>query len=166
MRILGGCLILDQKKNHEHDVVGTHGSHDWDLIINVCIDIYVMMSSDLYGTCRHCLYGTLSVRSSVDIIVIGNVATVTSQLLLHHARCCIGCKWPMDQMYSKCEIHCFLHDLQKISKLRNFRKFSNFRKFPKKSFLFFFIEYFFDKMFFWQLFFKEFFIVFKTITLY
>ena len=28
--------------------------------IDVCIDIYVTMSSDLYGTCRHCLYGTLS----------------------------------------------------------------------------------------------------------
>ena len=29
-------------------------------IIDVCIDIYVMMSSDLYRTCIHCFYGTLS----------------------------------------------------------------------------------------------------------
>ena len=29
-------------------------------IFDVGMDIYVMMSPDLYGTCRHCLYGTLS----------------------------------------------------------------------------------------------------------
>ena len=27
-------------------------------IIDVCMDIYVMMSSDLYGTGIHCIYGT------------------------------------------------------------------------------------------------------------
>ena len=26
-------------------------------LIEVCMDIHVMMSSDLYWTCRHCLYG-------------------------------------------------------------------------------------------------------------
>ena len=45
-----------------------------------------------------------------------------------HARRCIGHKWPMDQMCSKCKIHCFSHELwQKISELWNFRKFLNFR---------------------------------------
>ena len=34
-----------------------------------------------------------------------------------HARCCIGCKWPMDQMCSKCGIHCPLHKLGKYLKL-------------------------------------------------
>ena len=29
-----------------------------NVFIDVCIDIYVMMSSDLYGTCSHCIYGT------------------------------------------------------------------------------------------------------------
>ena len=28
------------------------------VFIAVYIDNYVMMSSDLYGTCRHCFYGT------------------------------------------------------------------------------------------------------------
>ena len=76
------------------------------LIIDVCKDIYVMMSSDLYRTYRHCLYGTLYKQSSMDVIVtqittvvFGNVATVTSQLLLHRARRCIGCKWPF-QIFS------------------------------------------------------------------
>ena len=32
----------------------------------------------------------------------GNVATVTSQLLLHRARRCIGHEWLMDQMCYKC----------------------------------------------------------------
>ena len=62
-----------------------------------------------------------------------------------HARRCIGRKWPMDQMCSKCEIHCFSHELWKISKLWNFRKFLNCRKFPKSFFVricFFFKEFF------------------------
>ena len=40
-----------------------------------------------------------------------------------HAKCCIGCKWLMDQMCSKCKIHCFSHKPQKISEHQNFRKF-------------------------------------------
>ena len=82
------------------------------------------MSSDLYGTCRHCLYRTLShvVQCGCNCNPFGNVATVTSQLLLHHARCCIGHKWPIDQMCSKYKKDCFSHDLQKISELQNFGK--------------------------------------------
>ena len=49
-----------------------------------------MMSSDLCETCRHCLYGTLSHLRGCNCNPFGNVATVTSQLLLHHARHCIG----------------------------------------------------------------------------
>ena len=121
--------------------------------------------------------GPCPVWSSTDIIVtqittvvFGNIATVTSQLLLHHARHCIGCKWLMDQMCSKCKKHCFSHDLQKISELRNFRKFQNFRKFLKKilsEFVFFSKNFFFDKKVFSDNYFsKEFFIAFQTITLY
>ena len=92
-------------------------------LIDACIDIYVMMSSDLYGTCRHCFCGTLSctVQHRCNCNLFGNVATVKSQLLLHHARHCIGCKWLMDQMCSKWEKHCFSHDLRKISELRNWK---------------------------------------------
>ena len=50
-----------------------------------------MMSSDLYGTCRHCLYGTCPVWSSADVIVtqlttvvFGNVATVTASCKTLH----------------------------------------------------------------------------------
>ena len=53
------------------------------LIIDVCIDIYVMMSSDMYGTCRHCLYGTLSRTHGRNGNPFGNVATVTSCKTLH-----------------------------------------------------------------------------------
>ena len=102
--------------------------------IDVCMDIYVMMSSDLYGTCGHCLYETLSHMRGCNCNPFGNIATVTSQLLLHCARRCIGCKWLMDQMCSKCKKHCFSHYLQKISKLRNFRKFPNFGKFSEQYF--------------------------------
>ena len=80
------------------------------------------------------------------------------------------CKGLMDQMCSKCEKYCFSHDLQKISKLRNFGKFPNFRKFPKKFFcpnLFFQRIFFLKTMFFSENYFvKEFFIAFKTIALY
>ena len=106
--------------------------------------------------------GLCPVQSSADIIVIGNVATVTSQLLLHRARRCIGHKRPMDQMCYKCKT-CFSHDIQKISKFRNFQKF------PKVFFLsefVFFIELFLTKMFFLTIFFQRIFIAFKTITLY
>ena len=27
-------------------------------LVDVCTDIYVMMNSNLYGTCSHCIYGT------------------------------------------------------------------------------------------------------------
>ena len=58
----------------------------WSLfLIDVCIDIYVMMSSDLYGTCRHCLYGTLSHKCRRNCNPFCNVATATSQL----AYCCV-----------------------------------------------------------------------------
>ena len=46
-------------------------------IIDVCIDIYVMMSSDLYGTCRHCLCGTLFHMRGRNYNPFGNIATVT-----------------------------------------------------------------------------------------
>ena len=85
---------------------------------------------------------------------------VTWQQLLHPARHCIGCKWPMDQMCSKHEKHCFSHDIWKISELWKISENFILSKFV------FFIEYFLDKMFFWQFFFKEFFTAFKTITLY
>ena len=134
--------------------------------INVCIDIYVMMSSDLYGTCRHCLYGTLShlVQRRHNCNPFGNIATVTSHSLLHHARHCFGHKWLMDQMCSKCKKHCFSHALWKNSELQNFGKF------PKKFFLsefVFFIEFFFDKnVFLTDNFFQRIFIALKTIALY
>ena len=44
-------------------------------VIAVYIDSYVKMSSDLYGTCRHCFYGTRfgycskGTKSSSDNIV-------------------------------------------------------------------------------------------------
>ena len=126
-------------------------------IIDVCIDIYVMMSSNLYGTCRCSVTvstGLCPVRSSADVIVtqittmvFGNIATVTSQLLLCCTRCCIGHKWLMDQMCYKCEKQCFSHDLWKISELRNLRKFPNFGRFQEKifwsEFVFFFHRFFF-----------------------
>ena len=37
-------------------------------IIAVCIDSYVMMSSHLYGTCRHCFYGTYRTKYSSNKI--------------------------------------------------------------------------------------------------
>ena len=49
-----------------------------------------------------------------------------------HARRCIGRKWSMDQMCSKCEIHCFSHELWKISELG---KISKLQKISEKSFL-------------------------------
>ena len=59
---------------------------------------------------------------------------------------------------------------RKISKLRNIRKFLNFRKFLKNflgEFVFLSKNFFFDKNVFSEnFFFKEFFIAFKTITLY
>ena len=54
------------------------------LIIDVCIDIYVMMSSDLYGTCRHCLYGTLSCMRRCNCNPFGNMATVTASCQTLH----------------------------------------------------------------------------------
>ena len=60
-----------------------------------------------------------------------SVMQVTSQLLL---------LWPMDQMCSKCKIHCFSHELWTISKLQKISE--------KKIFLsefVFFKEFFFDK---------------------
>ena len=56
------------------------GQHSVDIIvcimlIAVYIDSYVTMSSDLYGTCRHCFYGTRfgycskGTKSSSDNIV-------------------------------------------------------------------------------------------------
>ena len=50
-------------------------------------------------------------------VVFGNVATVVALCMMLH--------WTQmaDQMCSKHEKHCFSHDLQKISKLRNFGKF-------------------------------------------
>ena len=64
------------------------------------------------------------------------------------ARRCIGHKWPMDHMCSKCEILCFSHDLWKISELRNFGKF------PKNIFvqICFFHRIFFDKNVFQRIF--------------
>ena len=80
--------------------------------------------------------GLCPVRSSMGIIVTQittvvfcNVATVTSQLLLSRARRCIGHKWLMDQMCSKCEKHCFSHNLQKISKNIFLSEFVFFREF-------------------------------------
>ena len=43
-------------------------------MIDVCIDIYVMMSSHLCRTCRHCLYGTLSHTCGRNCNPFGNVA--------------------------------------------------------------------------------------------
>ena len=129
------------------------------------VDINVMMSFDLYGTCRHCV-GLCPIRSSMDVIVtqittvvFGNVATVTLQLLLHHARRYIGCKWPMDKMCSKHEKHCFSHDLQEIFKLRNFGKFPK-----KKCFVricFFHRIFFLAKMFFLTIFLQRIFYCFQ-----
>ena len=53
------------------------------LIMDVCINIYVMMSSDLYGTCRHSLCGTLSHAHGCNCNPFGNVATVKSCKTLH-----------------------------------------------------------------------------------
>ena len=41
-----------------------------------------MMSSDFYGTCRHCLYGTLSHMHGRNCNPFGNIATVTSQCVV------------------------------------------------------------------------------------
>ena len=63
----------------------------------------------------------------------------------------------MDQMCSKCEIHCFSHKLWKLSELRNYGKFLNFRKFLKKIFCLnlFFSKIFFDKKVFSDNFFQR-----------
>ena len=62
----------------------------------------------------------------------------------------------LNPMCSKCKIHCFSHELWKISELQNFRKFLNFRKFPKNISclnLFYSKKIFEKKMvFFWQIF--------------
>ena len=50
------------------------------VFIDVYIDIYVM-SSDLYGTCRHCLYGTLSRKCGHNCNPFGNVATALCKTL-------------------------------------------------------------------------------------
>ena len=72
-----------------------------------------------------------------------------------HARRCIGCKWPMDQMFSQCKIHCFSHDLWKISELQKFSEQIFLSKFV------FFREFFFDKMFFLTIFFQRIFYCFQ-----
>ena len=90
-------------------------------------------------------------QSSADVIVMSHT---NSNLLrgcncnpfgnvekLHCARHCIGCKWLMDQMCSKCKKHCFSHDLFDRS----------FGKFPEIFFLsefVFFIEVSLTKLFF------------------
>ena len=51
--------------------------------INVCIDIYVMMSCDLYGTCRcsHCLHGTRPIQSEIsDPWPVTQASPITSQI--------------------------------------------------------------------------------------
>ena len=58
----------------------------------VCVGHYNYVRARPHGTKRGC-----------NCNPFGNVATVTSQLLLRHARHCIGHKWQMDQMCSKCE---------------------------------------------------------------
>ena len=62
------------KTMHEH--LAVHRG-PYPCLIDVCIDIYVMMSSDLYGTC-----------SSADVIVMSR----TNSNLLHGRNCnpCIG----------------------------------------------------------------------------
>ena len=118
------------------------------------MDIYVMMSADLYGTCSsagvivmshtnsNLLYRTKCRRNCNQF---SNVATVASQLLSHRARCCIGC----NRKYLN------------LGTLENFQTSENFRKIFFLSKFVFFIEVFSDNFFF-----KEFFIAFKTITLY
>ena len=55
-------------------------------LVDVCIDIYVMMSSDLYGMCRcqHCVYGTLSLTCGRNCNPFGNVATITASCKMLH----------------------------------------------------------------------------------
>ena len=45
-----------------------------DLVIDVCMDIYVMMSSDLYGTCSHCFNRRVpySLRYLTHIVVLAS----------------------------------------------------------------------------------------------
>ena len=63
-------------------------SYRISLIIDVCTDIYVMMSSDLYETCRcrHCLYRTLSHTCRRNCNKFGNVATITASCKTLHWR--------------------------------------------------------------------------------
>ena len=51
-------------------------------IIDVCIDIYVMMSSDLYGTCSNVDVIVMSrTNSKEDVIVTHNIATVSADIV-------------------------------------------------------------------------------------
>ena len=72
-------------------------------IIDVCMDIYVMMSSDLYGTCRHCLYGTLSHPCRRNCNPFGNVATVIYQCIVQD----VALVDHADIVYSICNIFHF-----------------------------------------------------------
>ena len=66
--------------------------------IDVCTDIYVMMSSDLYGTYKHCLYGALSRTHGHSCNPFGNLATVSVMQDV------------ADIVYSICNIFHFIFD--------------------------------------------------------
>ena len=126
-----------------------------------------MMSSGLYGTFRHCLYGTSPVRSSTDVIVT-HLVTVTSQLFLHCARHCIGHKWPMDQMCSKHEKKNIVFNMTfrkylNLGTLENFQTSENFQISFFWSKFIFFIEFFLTKMFFLTIFFQRIFYCFQDL---
>ena len=69
-----------------------------------------------------------------------------------HARHCIGCKWPMDQMCSKCKMHCFSHKLWKFSRLQKISSKYFLSKFDFFKEFFFLTEMFFSDNFFQRMF--------------
>ena len=65
-----GCLRFCGDMVNEPKVYIIHGNAYSIVIVMtaVFIDSYVMMSSHLYGTCRHCFYGTYGTKYSSNKI--------------------------------------------------------------------------------------------------
>ena len=120
-----------------------------------CLDILL----DLFFHDDYCLYPCL-IGMGINYVIFKEFQSLENDVC--HARRCIGHKCPMDEVCSKCKIHCFSHELW------NFGKFTNFRKFLKNFFcpnLFFFPKNFFPKNVFSDNFFSKISIAFKTLTL-
>ena len=159
-------------KVHIFETIKSHIYEPNISLIDVCIDIYVMMSSDLYGTCRHCLYGTLShmvqCRGNCNPNYNCGIYLVMWQLS-HHNYCCIMQDIALDAngQWIKC-VHV---TFGKYPNLGTSENFWTLEKFWKNFFVnvwqkilsefVFFIE-----CFFWQFFSKIFHCFQDQITLY